>query len=157
MRYSVKTMLVATAIVAMATWAVIWFLSPPVYTATLLNKTSLRTDAPQSALSLAVGDVYEELRLRHFMDSNGLVTFSDGTSSDTTSNEMVSVTGGVATGKKYFDDPDGNRITLTWTTEPRIGTLLTWEYQGKDPQDVSVAVQKALAKQGVKLLGSVGR
>ena len=49
------------------------------------------------------------------------------------------------------------RIALNWTTEPRIGTLITGEYQGKDPQDVSVAVQKALAKQGVKLLGSVGR
>ena len=66
MRYSIKTMLVATAIVAMATWAVIWFLSPPVYTATLLNKTSLRTDAPQRVLSLALGDVHKELRLRHF-------------------------------------------------------------------------------------------
>jgi hypothetical protein len=85
------------------------------------------------------------------MDQTGRVAFADGTSSDTTSNEVVSVTGNITKGKRYFDDPDGNKVTLAWITEPNIGTLLTWEYEGKDSQIVSVEVQTALASQGISI------
>ncbi|PHS14013.1 MAG: hypothetical protein COA78_06435 [Blastopirellula sp.] len=151
MRYSIKAVFAATTIIAIGIWAAIWFLSPTIYTATLLNRTSLRTDAPQRIVGEAYGEVYSRMRLRHFTDAKGQVTFEDGTSRDTTYNESVSVLGEVTNGVMNFDDPDGNKVTFKWITEPKIGTLLTWEYEGKDPQDVSVAIQKALAAQGVAI------
>lgn len=151
MRYSLKTMFVVITGLSLAICLATWIFSPAVYKATLLNGTSLRTDAPSGIVAEVCGDVYDEMRLRHFMDTKGRVTFADGTSRDSTSNEIVSVTDGIATGIKYFDDPKGNKITLKWITEPKIGTLISWEYQESDPQDVSVAIQKALAKRGVTL------
>jgi len=86
------------------------------------------------------------------MDKTGRVVFPDGGSTDTTSTESVKTMGEYAEGARAFDDPDGHRVSVTWYSEPKIGTLLTWEYAGgKDPQDVSVILQKELVKSGVTL------
>ena len=129
----------------------IYFVTTRSLTATVLTPNCLRTNAPSSILISTFEEVYRDLRLRHFMDNKGNVTFANGSSTDTTSNESVSVLGDVTTGEKYFDDPQGNRIQLTWTTEPEIGTLLSWKYQGNDPQVVSVAIQKSLASKGISI------
>ncbi|QDU90492.1 hypothetical protein Pla175_38970 [Pirellulimonas nuda] len=151
MRYSVKTLLAAMTLVAFAVVAVLWLASPRKYTANILSRTSLRTDAPPGVLAAVRQDVYENLRLRHFMDGAGRVTFADGSASDATASETASVSGDVTGGRKEFDDPNGNKIALIWTTEPGHGTLLQWEYQGKDPQDISVAVQQAFESHGVEV------
>ena len=129
----------------------IFFATNSDLSARVLTPSLLRTNAPPSILSSTLQDVYHDLRLRHFMDGKGNVTFANGSSTDTTSNESVSKLEGIVTGKKYFDDPKGNQIMLTWTTEPEIGTLLSWEYQGDDPQIISIAIQKSLASKGVSI------
>lgn len=45
----------------------------------------------------------------------------------------------------------GHRVTIRWYAEPKIGTLITWEYEGHDPQELAVILQKELGKAGVVL------
>ncbi len=150
MRFSLRTLLVVVAAVAVTLTLVVYIWSPPRYTATVLSRTSMRTTAPRSIVAPAIDKLYVELRLRHFMDNTGRVVFADGGSTDTTSTESAKTLGEYAEGTRAFDDPDGNRVSVTWYSEPDIGTLITWEYAGgKDPQIVSVLLQKELAKSGV--------
>lgn len=152
MRFSLRTLLAGVTLVAVILSVVVYVWSPPRYTATVLSRTSMRTTAPRPIVARAIDKLYEELRLRHFMDNTGRVVFADGGSTDTTSTESVKTMGEYAEGTRAFDDPDGNRVSVTWYSEPKIGTLLTWEYAGrKDPQTVSVILQKELAQSGVTL------
>ena len=121
------------------------------YHAKILAPDALRTDAPRDMTAQAIQKVFEELRLRHFMDAKGNVVFPDGTSIDKTTQASAHKHGDFTRGIKAFDDPKGNRITIRSYTEPGIGTLLVWEYSKGDVQKISVILQQELARQGVKL------
>ena len=121
------------------------------YHAKILAPDALRTDAPRNMTAQAIQKVFEELRLRHFMDAKGNVVFPGGTSIDKTTQESGQKHGDFVRGVKTFDDPKGNRITIRQYSEPGIGTLLVWEYSKGDVQQISVILQQELARQGVKL------
>jgi hypothetical protein len=122
------------------------------YTASVLAPDALTTNAPRAMVMPAVNKVYEQLRLRHFMDPQGRVRFADGTSTDTSKQESASQNGDFIRGVTSFDDPAGNRVTIRDYSAPQFGTLVVWEYAGgKDVQEISVILQQELARQGVKL------
>ena len=150
MRYSWRQLLLAVLAIAMAVAVIAYICAPPRYIATALSSNALRTTAPSSTIVSALNGLYREVRRRHFTDDTGRVVFADGGSTDTTSVELVKVMGEFAEGTRTFDDPDGNRVTVKWYSEPKIGTLISWEYAGgQDPQTVSVILQRELAKAGV--------
>jgi hypothetical protein len=122
------------------------------HTATVFPPDALTTDAPRATVMQAINKVYEQLRLRHFMDAQGRVRFADGTSTDTSKQESATTNGHFTRGVMSFDDPAGNRVTIRDYSAPQFGTLVVWEYAGgKDVQEVSVILQQELARQGVKL------
>jgi hypothetical protein len=121
-------------------------------TATILAPDALTTDAPRAVVIEAIGRVYEQVRLRHFMDAQGRVKFADGSSTDTSKQESASNDGDFIRGVMSFDDPAGDRVTIRDYSLPKFGTLVLWERGGgKDVQEVSVILQQELTRLGVKL------
>ena len=151
-RFSMFFLLSLIAIVAILIVGAQSYLASPKYTATILSRTAIRTDAPSELLAAARRYVYQEVRIRHFTKQNGRVIFADGTSRDATTRESARVTDGFVQGVHSFEDPAGNQVNIRWYSEPETGTLLTWEHEGAaDPQEISVLIQQSLGKNGVKL------
>lgn len=152
-RFSVRTLFVLVTLSGIALAGLFWFLAAPRYDAHLLAPNAMRTNAPSAVLGTAIHMVHEELRLRHFRDATGKITFGDRTSRDTTFQQSARQHGDFGVGYTAFDDPSGNRVTIRTYNEPGIGTLIVWEYAGgQDVQKISVILQKELAVQGVRIL-----
>ena len=114
---------------------------------TVLSKNAIRVKATAASHVIpAMHYVYEEMRLRRFMDSNGKVVFPDGTSTETKMDERASQTGAFLHCHLSFETPDGGFVTMNYYAEDGRDGLLVWECKDVDPQEVSEYLQISLAK-----------
>ena len=119
--------------------------------ATVLSKNAMRTNASDASVSSAMHNVYRELRLNHYTNSDGEVLFPDGTSTDRSVKETANVSGSFCHHQMSFETPDRKPVVINFYREDGQDGLIVWEYQGGDPQQVSVCLQVALSKSGVAL------
>jgi hypothetical protein len=119
--------------------------------ATVLSRNAIYTTASGSVVSESIHAVYNELRLKHFIDSKGVARFPDGTNSDKTCSEKGSQQGSFSQMRIAFEDFKERSIVINAYSKSARDTLIVWEYEGGDPQDISLIIQEYLARKGVVL------
>jgi serine/threonine protein kinase len=139
-------------VLVMATLAIYWQARP---TATLLARNMLTTTATDYVVANATHAVLDEVRPVR-LDARGAARLPDGSTEDKTIVEWGKRTGEVQESFLSFDDFKGGRVTIHQFRKAPRDTLITWEYAGGDPQDISVIIQKNLAKSGVVLTNGRG-
>ena len=119
---------------------------------TVLSKNAIRVSvAASSHVTPAMHYVYEEMRLRRFMDEKGKVIFPDGTSTEKKKDEKASQTGTFLHCHLSFETPEGGFVTMNYYAEDGRDGLLVWECRDVDPQKVSEHLQVSLGKSGVRI------
>ena len=114
---------------------------------TVLSKNAIRVSTTAAShVTPAMHYVYEEMRLRRFMDERGKVTFPDGTSTEKKKIERSSRTGAFLHSYLSFETPEGGFVTMNYYAEDGRDGLLVWECRDVDPQKVSEHLQISLAK-----------
>ena len=119
--------------------------------AKVLSKNAIRVDSSDSAVGVAMRSVYEEMRLKHYMNEKGEVVFPDGTSTDRSINEKATRSGSFLHHQISFETPAGEPISINYYREDGQNGIIVWEYRAGDPQEVSQHLQIALGKSGVAL------
>jgi serine/threonine protein kinase len=139
-------------VLAMATLAIYWQARP---TATHLARNMLTTTATDYVVANATHAVLDEVRPVR-LDAQGAARLPDGSTEDKTIVEWAKRTGEAQESFLSFDDFKGGRVTIHQFRKAPRDTLITWEYAGGDPQDISVIIQKNLVKSGVVLTNGGG-
>lgn len=118
--------------------------------AKVLSKSSIRVGVEANkSVPTALHYVYDEMVLRHFMDSSGKIVFADGTSVNRDREETASRSGSFTHQKLEFKTPTGGSVRIDYYVEDGEEGLVVWECNGADPNMVSEHLQVSLYKSGV--------